>query len=92
MQVVHALVEADKNFDLLVIPGAGHGPGGAYGSRLRNDFFVRHLLGVAPPDWNSGIALADEQDRTGGFELSDDEMPPSFFDYSDDFRWWASDR
>jgi hypothetical protein len=53
MQVVDALIKANKKFDLLVIPGGGHGPGGAYGERLRNDFFVHHLLGVEPPDWNT---------------------------------------
>ena len=52
MQVVNALIKANKTFDLLVIPGGGHGPGGAYGERKRNDFFVRNLLGVEPPDWN----------------------------------------
>jgi dipeptidyl aminopeptidase/acylaminoacyl peptidase len=52
MQVVNALIKANKTFDLLVIPGAGHGPGGAYGERKRNDFFVHSLLGVEPPDWN----------------------------------------
>jgi dipeptidyl aminopeptidase/acylaminoacyl peptidase len=52
MQVVNALIKADKMFDLLVIPGANHGPGGAYGEKKRNDFFVHHLLGVEPPDWN----------------------------------------
>ena len=29
MQVVHALIQADKDFDLLVVPGAGHGTGDA---------------------------------------------------------------
>jgi dipeptidyl aminopeptidase/acylaminoacyl peptidase len=53
MQVVNALIKADKVFDLLVIPGAGHGIGGAYGERKRNDFFVHHLLGVEPPQWNT---------------------------------------
>ena len=52
MQVVNALIKAGKVFDLLVLPGQGHTPGGAYGERKRFDFFVRHLLGVAPPDWN----------------------------------------
>jgi dipeptidyl aminopeptidase/acylaminoacyl peptidase len=52
MQVVNALIKANKMFDLLVIPGGGHGPGGAYGEKKRNDFFVHHLLGVEPPDWN----------------------------------------
>ncbi|MEW4568314.1 prolyl oligopeptidase family serine peptidase [Tautonia sp. JC769] len=55
MQVVDALIRAGKDFDLLVIPGAGHGAGGGrYGDRRRRDFFVRHLLGVEPPDWNRG--------------------------------------
>lgn len=49
MQVVDALVKADKDFDLLVIPGAGHGAGSSqYGLRRTRDFFVRHLLGVEP--------------------------------------------
>jgi len=49
MQVVNALIKADKDFDLLVIPGTGHGAGGTpYGRRRCRDFFVRHLLGVEP--------------------------------------------
>jgi dipeptidyl aminopeptidase/acylaminoacyl peptidase len=49
MQVVNALVKANKDFDLLVIPGAGHGACETpYGRRRRADFFVRHLLGVEP--------------------------------------------
>lgn len=49
MQVVDALVRADKDFDLLVIPGAGHGAAETpYGRRRRADFLVRHLLGVEP--------------------------------------------
>jgi dipeptidyl aminopeptidase/acylaminoacyl peptidase len=53
MQVVNALVKAGKDFELLIVPGAGHGVGESpYGSRRRADFFVRHLLGVEPPDRN----------------------------------------
>jgi dipeptidyl-peptidase 4 len=49
MQVVHALIKADKDFDMLVIPGAGHGAAGSrYGRRRMADYFVRHLLGVEP--------------------------------------------
>ncbi|MGD8500835.1 MAG: DPP IV N-terminal domain-containing protein [Phycisphaerales bacterium] len=49
MQVVDALIKADKDFDLLVVPGHGHGVGETpYASRRRMDFFVRHLLGVEP--------------------------------------------
>ncbi len=52
MQVVNALIKANKTFDLLVLPGQNHTPGGVYGERKRYDFFVRNLLGVEPPDWN----------------------------------------
>ncbi len=49
MQVVNALIKADKDFELLVIPGADHGCGETpYGKRRRADFFVRNLLGVEP--------------------------------------------
>ena len=49
MQVVNALVKADKDFDLLVIPGTGHGAAETpYGRRRRADYFVRNLLGVEP--------------------------------------------
>lgn len=49
MQVVNALIKADKDFDLLVIPGADHGATGTpYGQRRLKDFLVRHLLGVEP--------------------------------------------
>jgi len=56
-QVVHALMDANKTFDFLVVPGANHNAarGGAYasyGDRKRYDFFAKHLLGVDPPDWN----------------------------------------
>jgi dipeptidyl aminopeptidase/acylaminoacyl peptidase len=54
MQVVNALVKAGKDFDLLVVPGADHGLGGPYGARRMQDFFVRHLIGVEPPDRNAG--------------------------------------
>ena len=49
MQVVKALIDADKDFDMLVVPGAGHGIGsGKYGMRRTRDFFIRHLHGVQP--------------------------------------------
>ncbi len=49
MQVVDALIRADRDFDLLLIPGAGHGAAeSAYGRRRRQDFFVRSLLAVEP--------------------------------------------
>ncbi|MCA9320173.1 MAG: prolyl oligopeptidase family serine peptidase [Planctomycetes bacterium] len=49
MQVVDALTRADKDFELVVVPGGGHGVGGSpYVRRRRTDFFVRKLLGVEP--------------------------------------------
>jgi dienelactone hydrolase len=68
MQVVNALIKADKTFDLLVIPGGNHTSGGPYGDRKRNDFFVHHLLGVEPPDRNalpvSAAGSGDDDDAT----------------------------
>ena len=57
MQVVNALIKANKMFDLLVMPGEGHGAGRTtgpveYGQRRQYDFFIRHLQGAATPDWN----------------------------------------
>ena len=57
MQVVNALIKANKMFDLLVIPGADHTSGGPYGEKKRNDFFVHHLLGVEPPERNGVAAV-----------------------------------
>ena len=63
-QVVNALIKANKTFDLLVIPGAGHTNGGPYGERKRNDFFVHHLMGIEPPERNlSRVATATDQGR-----------------------------
>jgi dipeptidyl aminopeptidase/acylaminoacyl peptidase len=53
MQVVNALVKANKDFNLLVVPGMDHSGGGPVGDRKRMDFFVKNLLDVDPPDWNS---------------------------------------
>ena len=50
LQLVDALVKANKDFDLLIMPGENHGAGAnRYFIRRRWDFFVRHLLGVEPP-------------------------------------------
>jgi dipeptidyl aminopeptidase/acylaminoacyl peptidase len=62
LQVVNQLIKHDKDFDLLYIPGAGHGAGGAYGERKRFDYFVRHLLGVTPPPWTSQAHKASTAD------------------------------
>lgn len=49
MLVVQALIEEEKDFDLLVLPNAGHGFGNRrYFMKRRWDYFVRHLLGGEP--------------------------------------------
>lgn len=52
MQVVNALIKANKDFELVVLPGSNHTLGGSYGEKKRRDFFVRTLLGQPTPDWN----------------------------------------
>jgi len=49
--VVDALIKANKDFDLLLLPNQRHGYGDAsnYMTRRRWDYFVRHLLGAEPP-------------------------------------------
>ncbi|MEX0906881.1 MAG: prolyl oligopeptidase family serine peptidase [Gemmatimonadota bacterium] len=89
MQVVNALIEADRYFDLLVIPGAGHGSGGDYGTRKRYDFFVEHLLEVRPPARNHAVVSAEDDDPSAGplppaeWDLPAEEREPDFFDRPD---------
>ena len=51
MLVVDALIAANKDFDLIMLPNRGHGFGNEpYMMRRRWDYFVRHLLGAEPPE------------------------------------------
>jgi dipeptidyl aminopeptidase/acylaminoacyl peptidase len=48
--VVDALIKANKDFDLIMLPNRGHGFGNEpYMVRRRWDYFVTHLLGAEPP-------------------------------------------
>jgi dipeptidyl-peptidase-4 len=49
--VVDALIKANKDFDLLMIPNVrhGYGPASQYMARRRWDYFVRYLAGNVPP-------------------------------------------
>lgn len=50
LQVVDALIKANKDFDMLIVPGANHGVMGyPYATRRQWDYFVRNLLGAEPP-------------------------------------------
>ena len=63
--VVDALIKANKDFDLLMIPNAGHGYGtaGNYMMRRRWDYFVRWLLDKEPP---AGYEIRTGTGRAGG--------------------------
>jgi dipeptidyl aminopeptidase/acylaminoacyl peptidase len=66
LQVVNTLIKANKKHDLLFVPGGGHGAGGAFGQRLLYDFFVHHLLGMEPPDWNRIVNKSEPAAATTG--------------------------
>jgi dipeptidyl aminopeptidase/acylaminoacyl peptidase len=49
--VIDALIRANKNFDLIVMPNRNHGYAGEpYVLRRTWDYFVKHLLGKEPPE------------------------------------------
>lgn len=60
LQLVDALIRANRDFDLLVLPNCNHNFNSSYFLRRRWDYFVHHLLGLAPP---AGYRL---QDRPAG--------------------------
>lgn len=47
-QLVQALIDENKDVDLIVLPSTGHEVTG-YGARRRLDYFVTHLFGGIPP-------------------------------------------
>jgi dipeptidyl aminopeptidase/acylaminoacyl peptidase len=50
LQLVDALIKADRNFDLLIVPNAGHAViAQPYAQRRFFDFFVERLMGGVPP-------------------------------------------
>ncbi|HEV7350353.1 MAG TPA: DPP IV N-terminal domain-containing protein [Telluribacter sp.] len=63
MQLVNALIKANKDFDFLMVPNMAHSSGGDYGEHKRRDFFVRHLLGVEPPAWTELEKKSNEANR-----------------------------
>ena len=54
LTLIDALIEADRDFDLLVLPNRDHFfTHEPYFIRRRWDYFVRHLMGAEPPaDWS----------------------------------------
>lgn len=85
LRFADALIRADKDFDLLVVPNAGHGIGGAYGNRRMHQFFVRHLI-EQPPEtqahWQPALPSAPNlvaYRETSQPELTVSPPPESFF-------------
>ncbi|MDD2437026.1 MAG: DPP IV N-terminal domain-containing protein [Massilibacteroides sp.] len=52
LQVVNALVKANKNFEQLYLPGRTHSLGGPYEMHRLDDFFVKHLYHQETPVWD----------------------------------------
>jgi dipeptidyl aminopeptidase/acylaminoacyl peptidase len=59
LQLVQALIEENKDVDLVLLPRASHELTG-YGARRRLDYFVTHLFGATPPPAVE-IVLASDQ-------------------------------
>ena len=67
--VVDALIKANKDFDLLMIPNAQHDYGEAkpYVTRRRWDYFVRYLAGGVPPVEYQMKPYAEQQAALAGY-------------------------
>jgi dipeptidyl-peptidase-4 len=51
LKLAEALIKADKQFDMLILPSQRHGYGGThqkYFTKLRWNYFIEHLRGVEP--------------------------------------------
>lgn len=95
MRLVDALIKANKNFELLVVPGAKHSNGGSYGIRKRNEFFVKHLhpqkpfakpaeQPVAIPASNRPTKAAVTANTTSAPSSLVIAPPPAFFEMVDE--------
>jgi len=54
-KVCNELIKANKDFELVVLPGVPHTMGGDYGEHKRFDFFVKNLMGITPPSWDKVV-------------------------------------
>ncbi len=72
--LVDALIKANRDFDLLLIPNAHHGYGEAapYMMRRRWDYFVRYLAQGTPPEEYLMTSFAAAQKKVNGPEAEGD--------------------
>lgn len=62
LQLVSALIKANKNFDTLVLPNRNHGLSrDPYFIRRRWDYLVEQFLGVTPPEYKIQSSAPDYQ-------------------------------
>ena len=77
-QLVQALIEEEKDFDLVLLPRAAHELTG-YGERRRLDYFVTHLFGSTPPPPVRLTLASDEVARrtaANAVPRRDTDQPP----------------
>ena len=94
MQVVNALIKANKSFDLLVMPGEDHpagrrGPSAPYGDRKLWDFFITHLLDRKTPNWNT-VTPPVAPATTTAFPVAASMFPESWGEL--ERTWTGNDR
>jgi dipeptidyl-peptidase 4 len=75
IQVVDALIKANRSFDLIMAPNRPHSLNEPYFIRRRWDYFVQHLLGAAPPDNYLIVRPADAAGADGQTPDEEDDWP-----------------
>ena len=73
--LVDALIKANRDFDLLLIPNVHHGYGQAspYMMRRRWDYFVRYLAGATPPKEYQMTSYEEMMKRLNGPGVDDED-------------------
>jgi dipeptidyl-peptidase 4 len=75
IQVVDALIKANRSFDLIMAPNRPHSLNEPYFIRRRWDYFVEHLLGASPPNNYLIVRPPDVAGADGQTPDEDDEWP-----------------
>jgi dipeptidyl-peptidase 4 len=70
IQMVDALIKANRTFDLIIAPNRPHSLNEPYFIRRRWDYFVQHLLGMDPP---ANYLIVRPVDAVGGDGQTPDE-------------------
>ncbi len=76
IQMVDALIKANKTFDLIIAPNRPHSLNEPYFIRRRWDYFVQYLLGVTPPNNYLIVRPVDAAGADGQSPDDDDAIVP----------------